>query len=169
VLSNERVSARFDDKSDDNVRKFESVQVEVSGRYSNHADQGKRIHQVLQLELSGPPKAQHSNPETSPRRLSPEELGTLFKSYERGTPVNTLAREFSIHRSTVLDHLNRSTARRRYPALDDKGVQLAKQLYRAGLSLRDVGLTLEVHASTVRSVLLNAGVPLRDRQGRPGG
>ena len=100
------------------------------------------------------------------RRLAAEELDALLGSYERGTPVNTLADEFRIHRSKVLDHVNRSPARRRYPALDDKGVQTAKQLYHAGLSLRDVGLTLEVHASTVRAKLLSVGVPMRDQQGR---
>jgi DNA-binding CsgD family transcriptional regulator len=93
-------------------------------------------------------------------------LDALLESYERGTPVNMLADRFHIHRSTVLDHLNRSTVRRRYPALDDRGIRTAKQLYGGGLSLRDVGLTLEVHASTVRTALLNAGVPLRDHQGR---
>jgi hypothetical protein len=77
-----------------------------------------------------------------------------------------LADQFHIHRSTVLDHLNRSTARRRYPALDHKGIQTAKQLYTTGLSLRDVGLTLEVHTRTVRTALIKAGVALRNQQGR---
>jgi len=62
--------------------------------------------------------------------------------------------------------MNRSTAHRRDPALDDVGVQTAKQIYGTGLSLRDIGNVLEVHASTVRSALRNAGVPLRDQQGR---
>ena len=93
-------------------------------------------------------------------------MEALLGSYERGTPVNMLADEFRIHRSTVPDHVNRSTARRRYPALDDGGVQTAEQLYRTGLSLRDVGLVLKVHASTVRSVLLRAGVLLREQHGQ---
>lgn len=134
----------------------------MSGRYSNHADQEKRIRQVLELELSSSPRLRTQTPRRLQRRLSADELEALLGSYERGTPVNALADEFHIHRSTVLDHLDRSTGRRRYPALDDKSVQIAKQLYGAGLSLRDVGLTLEVHASTIRSALLSAGIQLRD-------
>jgi hypothetical protein len=65
-----------------------------------------------------------------------------------------------------LSNLNRSTASCRYPPLNDGGVQTAKQLYRTGLSLRDVGLVLKVHASTVRSVLLRADVLLRDQRGK---
>jgi hypothetical protein len=80
--------------------------------------------------------------------------------------VNVGTEEFSIHRSTVPDHLNRSTARRRDPALDDREVNIAEQLYGSGLSLCDVGTALEVHASTVRSALLNAGVQTRDRHQR---
>ena len=140
--------------------------MEVSGRYSNHADQENRIREVLQLQLSGSPKAKTQTPRRVQRRLSADEVEALLGSYERGSPVNVLAKEFEIHRSTVLDHLNRSTARRRYPALDDDGVQTAEQLYRTGLSLRDVGLVLKVHASTVRSVLLRAGISLRDQHGQ---
>jgi transposase-like protein len=140
----------------------------VWGRYSNHADQGKRIYEVLQLELSRPQKPKTQTPRRVQRRLSADELEGLLRSYDRGTPVNKLADEFKIHRSTVLDHLNRSTTRRRYPALDDKGLETAKQLYASGLSLRDVGLTLEVHASTVRFALMSAGTQMRDRHSGKG-
>jgi hypothetical protein len=140
--------------------------VEVSGRYSNHADQEKRIGEVLRFELARSPEPKTQTLRRSQRRLSGDELESLLKSYEQGTRVNLLANQFGIHRSTVMDHLNRSSARRRYPALDMKGIETAKQLYGTGLSLRDVGILLEVHASTVGTVLRNAGVPLRDQQGR---
>jgi len=77
--------------------------------------------------------------------------------------VDELARQFAVHRSTVLDHLNRSNARRRYPALDEGGVKEAVQLYRSGVSLRGIGTRLGVHASTVRLTLLRVGVRTRDR------
>jgi len=91
---------------------------------------------------------------------------SLVVSYGMGTPINELAKDFEIHRSTVLDHLNRSPARRRYPALDSHGVEVAERLYRAGLSLREVGAALSVHASSVRQALIRAGVPTRDAHGR---
>jgi lambda repressor-like predicted transcriptional regulator len=90
----------------------------------------------------------------------------LIAAYEDGAAVNDLARRFGVHRSTVLDHLNRSQARRRYPALDEHGQDVAAQLYRSGLSLRDVGITLGVHASTIRMALMKAGVVRRDCRGQ---
>jgi DNA-binding CsgD family transcriptional regulator len=129
------------------------VVVEVSGRYSNRADQEKRLREVLQLELSRSSKHKTQTPRQVQRRLSANELETLLGSYGSGTPVNELADELHIHRSTVLDHLDRSTARRRYPALDKRGTQLAIQLYNSGLSLREIGISLNVHASTVREIL----------------
>jgi hypothetical protein len=140
--------------------------VEVSVRHSNHADQEKLIREVLQCDVFGVPKTETRSLRRPQKRLSPDQLEALFESYERGDPVNVLAEEFSIHRSAVLDHLNGSTARRRYPGLDDREVNVAKQLYGSGLSLRDVGTALEVHARTVRSALLNAGVQMRDRHQR---
>jgi hypothetical protein len=96
----------------------------VSGRYSNHADQEKRIREVLQCDVFGVPKTKTRTLRRPQRRLSTDELDALFESYERGASVNVLAEEFSIHRSTVLDHLNSSTARRRYPGLDDREVNM---------------------------------------------
>jgi hypothetical protein len=39
-------------------------------------------------------------------------------------------------------------------------------LYRGGQSLKNVGVHFGVHASTIRSALLRAGVAMRDCQGR---
>jgi hypothetical protein len=115
--------------------------VEVSGRYSNHADLRRNASErFLRFEFSWSPKPETQTLRRSQRRLSPDDLESLLKGYERGTPVNVLANEFGIHRSTVMDHLNRSTARRRYPALDMRGIETASsQLYSTGLSLRDIG------------------------------
>jgi transposase len=93
-------------------------------------------------------------------------VAELTTAYESGVAINDLAERFGIHRSTVLEHLNRSEPRkRRYPALDEHGVEVATRHYGTGLSLRDVGIPLGVHASTVRLSLRRSGVPLRERNG----
>jgi IS30 family transposase len=93
-------------------------------------------------------------------------VAELTSACESGAAINDLAEQFEIHRSTVLEHLNRSEPRRRrYPALDESEVEVAVQLYATGLSLRNVGIALGVHASTVRLSLRRAGVPLRQRNG----
>jgi hypothetical protein len=41
----------------------------------------------------------------------------LNAAYRAGVPINALAVQLQIHRSTVLDHVTRTGTRRRYPAL----------------------------------------------------
>jgi DNA-binding CsgD family transcriptional regulator len=100
------------------------------------------------------------------RRLSPEQVDELIASYQVGVPINDLAAQFEIHRSTVLDHVNRAGTRRRYPALEVRDVEEAAELYRTGQSLRNIGIHFGIHASTVRQYLVRAGIKLRDCQGR---
>ena len=102
-----------------------------------------------------------SQPRKRQRRLSPEQVRALVAAYGAGVAINELARRFKVHRATVLDHLNRSGSKRRYPALDQSQVAEAVNLYRAGKSFRDVGIALGVHASTVRQILLRAGIQPR--------
>jgi hypothetical protein len=91
-------------------------------------------------------------------------LGTHFTLDRKDDSVH-LAALFRIHRSTVLDHLNRSGMARRYPALDAYQVEEAARLYEAGQSLRAIGIHFGRHASTVRLALIKTGVRTRDRNG----
>ena len=147
--------------------------MEVTGQQSNHSVKARldRLHgwagvdQVVRArdETREPSCAVPSAPRRRQRRLEPERVKDLIAAYSGGVAVDELARQFAVHRSTVLDHLNRSNARRRYPALDEGGVKEAVQLYRSGVSLRGIGTRLGVHASTVRLTLLRVGVRTRDR------
>ena len=145
------------------------------GRYLNPSEQGERIRQVLEMDPSGPSRAVLRTPKRVFRRLEPAKVVELIRAYDEGVPVNDLAAQFNLHRSTVLEHLNRAAPKRRYPAMDQAQVEEAAQLYQAGKSLRDVGIHFGVHASTVSRNLTGAGVPLRDchrrdrdRSPRPG-
>jgi hypothetical protein len=100
------------------------------------------------------------------RHLADDNAGFPQSSYRVGAPVNDLADRFEIHRSTVLDHVNRAGATRRYPALGLREVEEAAELYRTGQSLRTIGIHFAVHASTVGQYLVRAGIKLRDCQGR---
>jgi DNA-directed RNA polymerase specialized sigma24 family protein len=145
--------------------------VEVSGELSNH-DILSRIGQLHAVVLdqradpATPPVLASAAPRRRQRRLPPAQVAELTTAYESGAAINDLAKRFGIHRSTVLEHLNRSETRgQRYPALDEHEVDVAMQLYGTGLSLRNVGIALGVHASTVRLSLRRAGVTLRQRNG----
>jgi DNA-binding CsgD family transcriptional regulator len=98
--------------------------------------------------------------------MSPKRVHELIAAYKTGVPINELARQFEIHRSTVLAHVNRAGTRRRYPALGRPEVKEAAELYQSGQSLRTIGVRFGVHASTVGQYLVRAGIKLRDCQGR---
>jgi transposase-like protein len=46
-------------------------------------------------------------------RLSPTDIERLVARYRTGTPINDLAAEFEIHRTTVMKHIERGGAPRR--------------------------------------------------------
>jgi transposase len=144
--------------------------VEVSGQLSNHeiSSQVAKLHAVvLQHRASGPTPevAAERPPRRRQRRLSVAQVAKLKAAYRSGAAVNDLAARFKIHRSTVLEHLNRSDTPRRYPALDAFQVEEAAQLYEGGQSLRAIGIHFGRHAATVRLALIKVGVRLRDRNG----
>jgi len=150
--------------------------VEVSGQLSNQAIR-EEINalwiltrdnvSVTSLERTPPesqPLALHT-PKRVCRRLDPAKVEELTAAYGTGVGINDLAGRFKIHRSTVLEHLNRSETPRRYPAMDPGQVEEAARLYRQGQSLRALGVHFGRHASTVRMALIKARVQLRDRNG----
>ena len=150
--------------------------VEVTGQQSNLSVKARlnRLHEwithseqvvrALKGITDRPPGA--SSLRRRQHRISPKQVHELIAAYKMGVPINELARQFVIHRSTVLDHVNRAGTKRRYPALGRLEVEEASQLYRAGKSLREVGKHFGVHASTVGQYLVRAGIKLRDCQGR---
>jgi transposase len=157
-------------------RGFKSAQVEVTGQQSNHSVKA-RLERLLQWNTRSDQGVFHSQNTTESdsgaiqtrrkqRRLPLEQVNELVVGYQAGVSINELARQFEIHRSTVLDHVNRAGTKRRYPALGPPEVTEAAELYRAGQSLRAIGIHFGVHASTVGRYLTQAGIKLRDYQGR---
>jgi DNA-binding CsgD family transcriptional regulator len=138
--------------------------VEVTGQLSNHSVAGlvARLHLSLTSRdqvLHPHPKAADATVTPSPPRrrqrcLSDDQVRSLVEAYKAGIAINELAAEFHVHRSTVLDHLNRAGTKRRHPAVDSHQVEEAAQLRGAGKSFRDIGRHFGVHASTVRQHLV---------------
>jgi hypothetical protein len=98
------------------------------------------------------------------RRLRPAEIEELVAGYQAGATACQLADRFRIHRTTVLSLLERQSVTRRNRRLSSTEINQARELYAAGQSLAKVGKQLGCHASTVRLVLLKAGVRMRDCQ-----
>jgi IS30 family transposase len=145
--------------------------VEMSGELSNQeiSLRIRQLHAVVQEQhTSGvvPVVVATHAPRRRQHRLSADRVCALLAGYESGVPVPVLAKQFTIHKSTVLNHVNRSNTKRRYPVLYADQVAEPARLYEAGQSLRAIGIQLGRHPATVRRALIKAGVQIRHRRGK---
>jgi hypothetical protein len=108
-------------------------------------------------------------PEPSRRqvRLSDAEIDALVADYVGGLNVSHLAVKYAIHRTTVLNHLERRGVARgqNLRKLADADVTRAARMYSSGASLVDVGEVFGVASSTVAREVTVAGVVM-PRAGR---
>jgi len=138
--------------------------VEVLGRYSKQTPNLEKLQELLELVPSGGTPAPRRAKQVH-RRLREPEIVELVTSYLAGSTVYELADQFSIHRQTVAEILERRGVARRYKRLSPEQLELACRLYKSGLSLMKVGDHLGRRAETVRQALMKAGVEIRPRNG----
>lgn len=101
------------------------------------------------------------------RRLIDTEIDDLVARYQNGSTIDVLAREFDLHRTTVMDHLDRRGVLRRTPRkLTDEMVNLATRRYMRGDTIDNIAGHLHVSATTLARELRLAGTSIRPR-GRP--
>jgi hypothetical protein len=146
-------------------RGSKGILVEVMGRYSNLCDQGERLRELLEMVPKGPSGRISRTNRQRQRRLRGPEINELVAGYLAGATVYELATQFSVHRHTVSDILERRDISRRYQKLTPEQVDLASALYEGGLSLIKVGEHLGRRAETVRQALVRVGVVIRPRNG----
>ena len=110
-------------------------------------------------------KGQLSNPVQ--QRLTDTEIDDLVAQYETGSTIDTLAHEFGVHRTTVMEHLKRRGIPRRSPRkLTGQAVAEAAHLYTSGETLAEVAANLGIAPSTLTRELRRSGIRIR-RRGRP--
>ena len=100
-------------------------------------------------------------------RLTVEQVDQLEAARLGGAQITELAERFGIHPATVLQHLKRRGVphrRRQWRSLSAEQIQEAGQLYGSGLPLLAVADRFGVDRRYLRTVLPEAGFPLR----RPG-
>lgn len=100
------------------------------------------------------------------KRLDDTELSAFQARYREGATVEMLAREFGIHRTTVMAFTKRLDLHRPIGALSDPQIQQAAALYQGGEPLAEVAKHDGVGVETMRTALLAFGQELRPR-GRP--
>jgi IS30 family transposase len=101
------------------------------------------------------------------RRLTDTEIDALVDAYRDGATIEEVGERFGMHRSTVIDHLQRRGVPRRTPRkLTDLAVSDAARRYVSGETLAEIAERLGVAPSTLTRELRDAGIPIR-RRGRP--
>ena len=119
-------------------------------------------------EAEGQPAVEGTrHPYRRVHKLSEVEVAELVTEYRAGASVLGLARQYGVHRTTVMAVLDRERVARRSQGrvLSLEEIERASQLYRGGLNLRAVGAELGVDYRVVRRGLVAAGLKLR-RAGR---
>lgn len=82
--------------------------------------------------------------------------------------MNDIARERGLHRTTIAAVLDRAGIAQRPKGMSAVQIEMAADLYIAGLSLAAVGSRLGFAARTIRTELLKRGVRMRPRAGQRG-
>lgn len=100
------------------------------------------------------------------KRLDDTELSKFQARYRDGATVEMLAREFGVHRTTVMAFTKRLDLHRPIRAMSVSQIVQAATLYQGGESLAEVAKRYGVGVETVRTALLASGQELRPR-GRP--
>lgn len=138
--------------------------VELLGGYSNQNIVTK-LRQVLAGQGRDQPTARTTRSQRRNRSLNENEVHELLTSYTNGTPIDQVATDFGIHRTTALNIVRRSNVERRWHVIDQH-LDQARELYEEGSSLKKVGAHFGVSADTVRLAFQRNGIPIRPRPGR---
>ena len=100
-------------------------------------------------------------------RLSQAEIDELCCDYRTGLAVVQLVRKYAVHRTTVMEHLERQGVNRRQNVrkLTDADVRRAARMYKAGSSIIRTAAEFGVSERTMRRELAEAGHVIRVRRG----
>lgn len=103
------------------------------------------------------------------RRLTEATVDGLVRDYATGASIDSLARQLGVHRTTIINHLERRGVQRRRieRKATDRTVREAAQRYEAGESLKVVAARFDVDARTLAREFNRAGIPIRARRGWP--
>lgn len=140
--------------------------VELLSRYRNQSivDQ---LRQVLAGHGRDRPSARTVRSHRRKTPLTTEQTDKLIAEYRAGTSVNEIANQLGVHRSTVLNTLDRTGVERRWGKID-RHIEEAQTLYESGFSMKTVGEHFGVSMDAVRTAFLKHGVPIRPRNGWKG-
>ena len=150
---------------------YEGVKTLISQGSTTEVKAPDSARNVVQVALN-PVTGTHSEEEgplSNPvqRRLADETIDQLVESYVGGLSIDALARQFGIHRTTVMTHLEARGVQRRQNVrkLSTAKVASAAKRYERGLSLASIAKEFGVNAATLTREFRAAGIPIKPRRG----
>jgi len=136
-----------------------SLVVLLKGHYANPdlSRETRNLHELMQSPdriLNHRPVAK-PRPTRTARHLPAKDSAEICKKYKNGSTTNQLATEFNVHRTTIMNHLERNGIKRRVskPKMNKKMIAEAAQLRKNGKSYTELGRHFGVHRETVRRAL----------------
>ena len=130
------------------------------GRYSK-LDITSRLQSILADSSRDRPPTRPTRSVRRLRRLTEPEVDQLVECYQQGTPINVLARDLGVHRTTISAQLKARGVLAPTSQIDDAAQTEIVRLYQTGLSLAQVAKHLGMSENTVHRVLKRAGVATR--------
>jgi transposase len=142
--------------------------VELLKAYSNENIILGRLQRLLELPQGREMSVRRPRKQLQ-RRLPPEQVKNLLAAYQAGQSTNEVAASYGVHRTTVVNILNRHGVPFRVRGMPNKDLSEVIRLYESGWSLAKLGRHFGVTGhNTISNALRKAGVTIRPRRGRPG-
>lgn len=145
-----------------NTRCFSETLVRVLGRYLNSKTEVKKLDDLCKRAASEHIERQYSPPLVAPARLTTEQNEHIAQLYKAGWKPVDIAREIGTTEWTVHHRLNRLGVERRPRGMTPFQCQEAVRYYAAGQSLRQIALRLGFNDKTIKKVIVEAGVKIRE-------
>ena len=111
-----------------------------------------QIRRVLELKLPMGKMVTKSDVRKLQRqvRLPDAAVSQLARDYSAGATVTELAKQFGIHRTTVMDHLRRQGVPKQGRRLSHEQIRQAKYMRNMGMSYEAIGRAFGVDGETIK-------------------
>jgi len=119
-----------------------TAMVALRGGSSNQTSRFSRLADALPTLLGRRLRSRHVRKRQVQRRLTPKEIEQLLTEYRAGDSMQELARKWRLHRTTVTEHLRRSSIAVRHRGDSDREARRSDPALRRRMVLPTAGRTL---------------------------
>jgi DNA-binding CsgD family transcriptional regulator len=121
-----------------------AAMVALRGGSSNQTSRFSRLADALPTLLGRRLRSRHVRVRQVQRRLTPKEIEQLLTEYRAGDSMQELARKLRLHRTTVTEHLRRSSIAVRHRGDSDREARRSDPAQRRRMVLPTAGRALSL-------------------------